>query len=35
VTLVPPGKPAQIQTMKFKKKKGGDICQAIAFVLIA
>jgi len=35
VTLVPSGKAAQVQPMNFKKKKGGDICQAIAFVSIA
>ena len=35
VTVSPPRKGgAEVQTMSFKKKKGGDIGQALAFVLI-
>jgi hypothetical protein len=35
VTVSPPKKGgAEIQTMSFRNKKGGDICQALAFVLI-
>jgi hypothetical protein len=36
VTVAPPKKGAsEVHTLNFRNKKGGDICQAIAFVLIA
>ena len=35
IALKPPRKAAEVQTISFKKKKGSDVCQAIAFVLIA
>ena len=34
VVVKAPGKPAEAQTMTFKGKKRGDVCQALAFVLI-
>jgi outer membrane protein assembly factor BamA len=34
VTVAPPGKSPEIQTITFRGKKRGDVCQALAFVLI-
>ena len=34
VTVTSPGKQPEVQTMTFTAKKSGDICQALAFVLI-